>query len=93
MADGCRRRFATDYALAVTGIAGPDGGSAEKPVGTTWVAIAGPGGVRARAYRFPADRGRNRQLAATAALDTLRRQLALGDAAEPWLGGDTWRAR
>lgn len=93
MAAGCRRRFATDYALAITGIAGPDGGSDDKPVGTTWVAIAGPGGVRTRAYRFPADRGRNRQLAATAALDTLRRQLALGDAAEPWLASDTWRAR
>lgn len=91
MAAGCRARFATDYALAVTGIAGPDGGTPDKPVGTVWIALDARGRRHARRYRFPADRRRNRQLAVNAALDALRRILAAGnDAREPWHALDSW---
>jgi nicotinamide-nucleotide amidase len=89
MATGCRRLLRTDYALAVTGIAGPDGGSASKPVGTTWICCVSTDAVHARCYRFPGTRGRNRQLAATAALDTLRR-LLVAPKSVPWLPLDTW---
>jgi nicotinamide-nucleotide amidase len=76
MAAGARARLGADHALAVTGIAGPDGGTATKPVGTTWVALASGDRVEAGCYRFPADRARNRALAVNAALDALRRKLA-----------------
>ena len=74
-AERCRRATGADYALSVTGIAGPGGGSREKPVGTTWIGLAGPGGSRARRYRFTGSRPRNRELAVAAALDTLCRAL------------------
>ena len=73
------RRLGTDYALAVSGISGPDGGTPDKPVGTTWVAVATPRAVFARRYRFPADRERNRLLTVAAAVDSLRRVLEFGD--------------
>ncbi len=91
MATGCRRRFGVDHTLAVSGISGPGGGTADKPVGTTWVAVAGPGGVHARRYRFPADRAHNRRLTVAAALDALRRVLEFGDDASPWRAIDSWR--
>ena len=75
MAHGVRQALGSDYALAITGIAGPAGGSEEKPVGTTWLALAGPDGPMAGRYRFSGDRERNRQLAVAAALDALRRAL------------------
>lgn len=90
MAAGARARLGSDYAVAVTGIAGPDGGSAHKPVGTTWIAVATPAAVFARRYHFTADRARNRRLTVAAAIDGVRRVLESGDAAAPWRDDDTW---
>lgn len=75
MATAARQQLGADYGLAVTGIAGPGGGTSTKPVGTTWLALAGPNGSLAGCYRFSGDRERNRQLAAAGALDALRRAL------------------
>jgi nicotinamide-nucleotide amidase len=75
MAYGAQQRFGTDYAIAVSGIAGPDGGTAEKPVGTTWVGLATPKGVMAREFLFGEHRGRNIRKAALAALNLLRVEL------------------
>ncbi len=90
MATGCRQKVGTDYALAVSGISGPGGGSEEKPVGTTWIAVATPEQVYAGRYRFPANRHRNRLLTVAAATDTLRRVLELGAGQAPWFADDTW---
>jgi nicotinamide-nucleotide amidase len=92
MATGVQERLGVDYALAVTGIAGPDGGTDAKPVGTTWIGLATPSAVWTRRYRFPADRERNRDLAVAAALDTLRRALDDADPSALWLAGDSWAA-
>jgi nicotinamide-nucleotide amidase len=74
MADGVRQRFKTDVGLAVTGIAGPSGGSAEKPVGTVMIAVSsGPAIVRT--YRFVGDRTMVRQQSVIAALELLRQSL------------------
>lgn len=94
MAAGCRERLRADLAVAVSGISGPDGGTEEKPVGTTWLGLATPAGVTAGCFRFPGDRARNRLLAVAAAVDALRRSLEGGDDALPWSGdapgGSTW---
>jgi nicotinamide-nucleotide amidase len=90
LATGCRDRLGSTHGLSVTGIAGPDGGTAAKPVGTTWIGLATPDGVHAGCYRFPADRERNRRLAVAAALDTLRRSLVGPPGASPWRAEDTW---
>jgi molybdenum cofactor synthesis domain-containing protein len=90
VASACRRECRCDFGLAITGIAGPEGGSDTKPVGTTWIGIASPAGVLARRYCFPGDRSRNRQLAVAAALDSLRRLLMAPAGVSPWLKTDSW---
>ncbi|MBN1297396.1 competence/damage-inducible protein A [bacterium] len=75
MAEGIRRVMKTDFGVATTGIAGPDGGTIDKPVGSVHVAVAGPADVVSEYHRFPMDRQGNKQRFATAALDLLRRRL------------------
>ncbi|MCD6092054.1 MAG: competence/damage-inducible protein A [Bacteroidales bacterium] len=73
MAIGAHKKFETDYAIATSGIAGPDGGTEGKPVGTTWIAIAGPDGVLAEKHHFGEHRGRNIRRAALTALFMLKK--------------------
>lgn len=76
MAEGARQRAGTETALAVTGIAGPAGGSAEKPVGTVHLAVSDAQGVVDQKFYFPRpERESVRELAAFAALELLRRRL------------------
>jgi nicotinamide-nucleotide amidase len=75
MAEGARARFAADLAVATTGIAGPGGGTPEKPVGLVHVALAHEGGCEARELLFAFDRERNRRVTAQVALDWVRRTL------------------
>jgi nicotinamide-nucleotide amidase len=76
MAEGARTRAASTYGLATTGIAGPTGGSDEKPLGTVYTALASEySETVARKFLFPTDRETFKQLAAQAALDLLRRRL------------------
>jgi nicotinamide-nucleotide amidase len=75
LAEGVRRRFGADWGIAVTGIAGPGGGSAEKPVGTVHYACAGPSGTQHRQVRLPYDRLRNLSASVALTLDLLRQGL------------------
>lgn len=75
MAKGMRERTGTDHAISVTGIAGPDGGSEEKPVGTVFIGYAGKKGVKSVKIVLPGDRYLIRWRSSQAALDYLRRQL------------------
>lgn len=72
MAKGAREVLNTDYSIATTGIAGPDGGSEEKPVGTVWIAVAGPSGMRSKKYIFRHNRERNIIRSSQTALNMLR---------------------
>ena len=81
LARGAAERARADLALSITGIAGPDGGTPEKPVGLVWVGLHGAGRTQTREMRFPpVDRASIRRYAACAALDWLRRELALAPA-------------
>ncbi len=71
MAQGARRVTGADYAVATTGIAGPDGGTAEKPVGTVWISVAGPNGAVARRFLFSHTRERTIGKASVTALQML----------------------
>lgn len=71
MATGGRQAFATDLCAAVTGIAGPEGGSRAKPVGLTYVAVAGPSGTEVKRFIWPGDRRANKTSSADAALRLL----------------------
>ena len=72
MADGAARRFGVDCALAVTGIAGPSGGTPEKPVGFVWLAARRGGETRVLSRQFLGERDEIRARSAQAALDLLR---------------------
>jgi nicotinamide-nucleotide amidase len=75
MAEGARKRARSTYALSTTGIAGPDGGSDEKPAGTVYVALANEAQTKVRKLFFPSDRETFKQLVAQAAFEMLRRTL------------------
>ena len=75
MAEGARAATRAAYGLAITGIAGPDGGSADKPVGLVYVALAGGDGTTVERHLFPGDRRMVREWATTAALHLLRARL------------------
>lgn len=75
MAEGGRLALQTDYCIAVSGIAGPDGGSEEKPVGTVWIAVASADKTVAVKHRFGQHRERNIKRSALMALDMLRHDL------------------
>jgi nicotinamide-nucleotide amidase len=83
MARGVRRAAATDLGLAVTGIAGPDGGTDAKPVGTVFLALADQAGERVESFHFRGDRAQVRQRAACTALDWLRRYAVTALAVNP----------
>lgn len=81
MADGARTRLGSDVAGAVTGVAGPDGGTAAKPVGLTYVAVADGDGVEVRRFAWTGDRAENKRASAEALLELILERVAGGTAA------------
>ena len=75
MAAGARSQLGVDYAVSITGIAGPDGGSKEKPVGTVWFGLADAEGTLAEHFHIGGDRARIRKIATLTALNLLRKRL------------------
>jgi nicotinamide-nucleotide amidase len=75
MAEGVRSRFGSDFGVATSGISGPDGGTAEKPVGLVWIALASATGTHSDSFVFQVDRTRHRRLTAQVALDWIRRSM------------------
>ena len=75
MAAGAKQRLNTDYAIAVSGIAGPDGGTPDKPVGTVWIALATPTGIVSKRFQFGGDRERNIIVTGLTALNMLRKEI------------------
>lgn len=82
MAEGVRLRLKADYGLSVTGIAGPDGGTEEKPMGLVYLGCAGPKGTRVRRTLFRGERDLIRNRSAYSALNMLRRYIIENDDAE-----------
>ncbi|MGE3276059.1 MAG: competence/damage-inducible protein A [Vicinamibacterales bacterium] len=82
MAEGIRRVARTEVGVGITGIAGPGGGSEEKPVGTVCIAVAAEAGSRVRTFRFPGNRELVKAFSALTAIDMVRR-LLLDAAADP----------
>jgi len=72
MAEGVREIMGTEYAIATSGVAGPTGGTPEKPVGMVWIAVSGPGETVSNVFQLASDRGRNITRASLTALDMLR---------------------
>jgi nicotinamide-nucleotide amidase len=77
MAQGVRKILGSTYGIAISGVAGPGGGSADKPVGTLWFGLAWEGGEQATHLLLPWDRRNNKIVSAYTALDLLRRHLQL----------------
>jgi len=76
MAEGIRSKVGSDLAISTTGIAGPDGGSDQKPVGLVYIGIATPEGVRAKKFQFYGERESVRQLTVQAALNEVRQHMS-----------------
>ncbi len=77
MAEGAQARAGVTWAVAVSGVAGPDGGTAEKPVGTVWLAWAGPDGVTTERQQFPGDRADVRRQTVERALTGLLEKMGV----------------
>lgn len=75
MAEGARERAGTDWALSITGVAGPTGGTPEKPVGTIWFGVAGPEGTETRKRVFSGDRAAIREFTVRQGLELVRRAI------------------
>ncbi|KXK46725.1 MAG: competence/damage-inducible protein CinA [Bacteroidetes bacterium OLB10] len=73
MAEGVRKKYNVDFAISTTGIAGPDGGSEEKPVGTVWIAVADAEKTIAKKFLLGTNRMRVIQVASETALNQLRK--------------------
>jgi len=78
MANGARSKFNATFAIATSGIAGPDGGTDEKPIGTVWIALAGPGKTVAKKFNFGKSRSRTITISAHSALNWLRNKILSG---------------
>ncbi|MGB0369441.1 MAG: CinA family nicotinamide mononucleotide deamidase-related protein, partial [Flavobacteriales bacterium] len=75
MAEGVKQAMNTDYSIAISGVAGPTGGTDEKPVGTVWIAVSGPNETKTKKYQFGHNRKRNIEMSANTALNMLRKEL------------------
>lgn len=75
MADGIRKRCVASYGVGITGVAGPSGGTEQKPVGLVYIALAGEEGTQVVERNFPGDRARIRQFSTLQALEMIRRAL------------------
>lgn len=75
MAEGIRHRMGADYGVGITGVAGPSGQTASKPLGLVYIALAGEDGVTVQRYQFRGDRGMVRHMAGQMALDLVRRRV------------------
>jgi nicotinamide-nucleotide amidase len=78
MAEGARQKLGSDFAIATSGVAGPDGGSEEKPVGTVWVSIAGPKKTLAKRLILGKSRERNIRISMLTTLNWLRQEIISG---------------
>ena len=78
MAEGARQKTGADYAISVTGIAGPGGGTTEKPVGTVWMAVASATGTCAKRRVNAFDRETFKYVTSQQALDLLRHEVSAG---------------
>jgi nicotinamide-nucleotide amidase len=87
LADGIRRRTGATLGVGITGVAGPTGGTPEKPVGTVHVAIADAAGSKERSVSYPGERDRIRWQASQTALDLVRRYFLYSTQLKPFAAG------